>query len=92
MYKTYYILYNKSNFVLKILEIPVLSCRCAVRVFQLRIYVSQLQAVGGEDEDDEHAPFMRKPFCVYRGHTADLLDLSWSKARIYRDNDKRITY
>ncbi len=39
-----------------------------------------LQAVG-EDEDDEHAPFMRKPFCVYRGHTADLLDLSWSKVR-----------
>ena len=37
------------------------------------------QAVGGEDEYDEHAPFMRKPFCVYRGHTADLLDLSWSK-------------
>lgn len=39
------------------------------------------QAVGGDDEEDEHAPFMRRPFCVYRGHTADLLDLSWSKVR-----------
>lgn len=33
-----------------------------------------------QSEDDyKHAPFMKKPFCVYRGHTADLLDISWSK-------------
>ena len=57
---------------------------------EILIYVSQLQAVGGEDEDDEHAPFMRKPFCIYRGHTADLLDLSWSKACIYCDNNKKL--
>ena len=44
------------------------------------------QAVG-DDEEDEHAPFMRKPFCVYRGHTADLLDLSWSKVRSSRCSD-----
>ena len=31
------------------------------------------------DEEDEHSPFMKKPFCIYRGHSADLLDISWSK-------------
>jgi WD40 repeat protein len=30
-------------------------------------------------EEDEHMPFMKQPFCVYRGHSADLLDVSWSK-------------
>lgn len=25
------------------------------------------------------APFCPKPFCVYSGHTSDLLDVSWSK-------------
>jgi len=29
--------------------------------------------------DDEHTPFMKEPFCVYKGHSADLLDVSWSK-------------
>nr|XP_023700595.1 WD repeat-containing protein 44-like [Paramormyrops kingsleyae] len=28
---------------------------------------------------DRHAPFRPVPFCKYKGHTADLLDLSWSK-------------
>ncbi|XP_072482484.1 WD repeat-containing protein 44 isoform X1 [Notamacropus eugenii] len=32
-----------------------------------------------EDPDDKNAPFRQKPFCKYKGHTADLLDLSWSK-------------
>ncbi|ELU01236.1 hypothetical protein CAPTEDRAFT_177177 [Capitella teleta] len=32
-----------------------------------------------EEEELDHAPFMRKPFCIYKGHTADLLDISWSK-------------
>ncbi len=32
-----------------------------------------------EQEEDGHSPFMKKPFCIYKGHTADLLDLSWSK-------------
>ncbi|XP_074658435.1 WD repeat-containing protein 44-like isoform X2 [Tubulanus polymorphus] len=41
-------------------------------------------AVGGMfDEEEEfvykNAPFVNKPFCMYRGHTADLLDVSWSK-------------
>ncbi|MEE6496619.1 hypothetical protein FKM82_002436, partial [Ascaphus truei] len=31
------------------------------------------------DPDDENAPFRPVPFCKYKGHTADLLDLSWSK-------------
>uniref|UniRef100_A0A7N8WQ69 WD repeat-containing protein 44 n=1 Tax=Mastacembelus armatus TaxID=205130 RepID=A0A7N8WQ69_9TELE len=31
------------------------------------------------DTDDRNAPFRQVPFCKYKGHTADLLDLSWSK-------------
>ncbi|XP_068107034.1 WD repeat-containing protein 44 [Hyperolius riggenbachi] len=31
------------------------------------------------DQDDKNAPFRPVPFCKYKGHTADLLDLSWSK-------------
>uniref|UniRef100_H3CXG3 WD repeat-containing protein 44 n=1 Tax=Tetraodon nigroviridis TaxID=99883 RepID=H3CXG3_TETNG len=29
--------------------------------------------------EDRNAPFRQVPFCKYKGHTADLLDLSWSK-------------
>ncbi|XP_064615318.1 LOW QUALITY PROTEIN: WD repeat-containing protein 44-like [Liolophura sinensis] len=38
-------------------------------------------ALGGSFEEDKHVhvPFVRKPFCTYRGHSADLLDVSWSK-------------
>uniref|UniRef100_A0A8C4Q014 WD repeat-containing protein 44 n=1 Tax=Eptatretus burgeri TaxID=7764 RepID=A0A8C4Q014_EPTBU len=32
-----------------------------------------------EPEVDTAVPFRQKPFCKYSGHTADLLDLSWSK-------------
>uniref|UniRef100_A0A9L0TJJ5 WD repeat-containing protein 44 n=1 Tax=Equus caballus TaxID=9796 RepID=A0A9L0TJJ5_HORSE len=35
--------------------------------------------VTDEDPDDKNAPFRQRPFCKYKGHTADLLDLSWSK-------------
>ncbi|XP_033760406.1 WD repeat-containing protein 44-like isoform X2 [Pecten maximus] len=38
---------------------------------------SDLLASGSTEE--ELAPFMSKPFCTYRGHSADLLDVSWSK-------------
>ncbi|TNN41074.1 WD repeat-containing protein 44 [Liparis tanakae] len=31
------------------------------------------------DTEDRSAPFRPVPFCKYKGHTADLLDLSWSK-------------
>ncbi|XP_017287477.1 WD repeat-containing protein 44 isoform X2 [Kryptolebias marmoratus] len=31
------------------------------------------------DTEDRNAPFRQVPFCKYKGHTADLLDLSWSK-------------
>ncbi|XP_049599734.1 WD repeat-containing protein 44 isoform X2 [Syngnathus scovelli] len=31
------------------------------------------------DTEDRNAPFRQAPFCKYKGHTADLLDLSWSK-------------
>ncbi|KAL3846908.1 hypothetical protein ACJMK2_017856 [Sinanodonta woodiana] len=32
-----------------------------------------------EDEESRLGPFVAKPFSTYRGHSADLLDLSWSK-------------
>ncbi|KAF2355217.1 WD40 repeat, partial [Trinorchestia longiramus] len=32
-----------------------------------------------DPEDNGHAPFMPRPFCVYEGHSADLLDIAWSK-------------
>ncbi|KAG0728618.1 WD repeat-containing protein 44 [Chionoecetes opilio] len=47
--------------------------------------VSQHSGQSGEDPgsldplDDGSAPFMSKPFCVYTGHSADMLDISWSK-------------
>uniref|UniRef100_A0A3P9AA70 WD repeat-containing protein 44 n=1 Tax=Esox lucius TaxID=8010 RepID=A0A3P9AA70_ESOLU len=31
------------------------------------------------DSEDKNLPFRQVPFCKYKGHTADLLDLSWSK-------------
>ncbi|XP_026885856.2 WD repeat-containing protein 44 [Electrophorus electricus] len=31
------------------------------------------------DLEDRNVPFRQVPFCKYKGHTADLLDLSWSK-------------
>lgn len=33
------------------------------------------------ETEDRNAPFRQVPFCKYKGHTADLLDLSWSKVR-----------
>ncbi|XP_076454073.1 WD repeat-containing protein 44-like isoform X2 [Babylonia areolata] len=38
-----------------------------------------LKELNQEQEEDSMAPFMRKPFCTYKGHAADLLDISWSK-------------
>ncbi|KAL4225539.1 WD repeat-containing protein 44 [Mactra antiquata] len=32
-----------------------------------------------ETFEDKKGPFRTKPFCKYRGHSADLLDISWSK-------------
>lgn len=51
--------------------------------------VSQHSGQSGEDpgcldpQDDGIAPFMPKPFCVYTGHSADMLDISWSKVCMY---------
>uniref|UniRef100_A0A8C2HXT9 WD repeat-containing protein 44 n=1 Tax=Cyprinus carpio TaxID=7962 RepID=A0A8C2HXT9_CYPCA len=36
-------------------------------------------AVEDADTEDRNLPFRQVPFCKYKGHTADLLDLSWSK-------------
>uniref|UniRef100_A0A8C2E566 WD repeat-containing protein 44 n=1 Tax=Cyprinus carpio TaxID=7962 RepID=A0A8C2E566_CYPCA len=36
-------------------------------------------AVEDADTEDRNVPFRQVPFCKYKGHTADLLDLSWSK-------------
>lgn len=42
--------------------------------------VSQMSSVPEDpDTEDRNAPFRQVPFCKYKGHTADLLDLSWSK-------------
>ena len=30
-------------------------------------------------EEDPAKPFRERPLCVYSGHQADVLDLSWSK-------------
>ncbi|KAJ0004449.1 hypothetical protein NQD34_010663 [Periophthalmus magnuspinnatus] len=35
------------------------------------------------ETDDRSAPFRQVPFCKYKGHTADLLDLSWSKSDMF---------
>lgn len=35
--------------------------------------------VSGSVSGEENTPFMPKPFCIYTGHTSDLLDVSWSK-------------
>ncbi|XP_061092392.1 WD repeat-containing protein 44 [Conger conger] len=44
---------------------------------------SDTDGVSGATEDpdteDRNVPFRQVPFCKYKGHTADLLDLSWSK-------------
>ncbi|GMT32837.1 hypothetical protein PFISCL1PPCAC_24134 [Pristionchus fissidentatus] len=34
---------------------------------------------GGSSEDGETSLFATKPFAVFKGHTSDVLDLSWSK-------------
>uniref|UniRef100_T1JI81 WD repeat-containing protein 44 n=1 Tax=Strigamia maritima TaxID=126957 RepID=T1JI81_STRMM len=39
----------------------------------------QSQEEEKQQSDDAKAPFMPKPFFAYSGHTADLLDVSWSK-------------
>ena len=33
-------------------------------------------------DDDDKGTFLEEPLCTYTGHTADILDLSWSKVRI----------
>lgn len=35
--------------------------------------------ISGSSVNEENTPFMPKPFCMYSGHTSDLLDVSWSK-------------
>ena len=40
--------------------------------------INILQATA-ETIEDRKGPFKTKPFCKYRGHSADLLDVSWSK-------------
>ncbi|KAF0304526.1 WD repeat-containing protein 44 [Amphibalanus amphitrite] len=38
-----------------------------------------LASVDATCEEEAYAPFMSRPLCKYTGHTADLLDISWSK-------------
>uniref|UniRef100_A0A915KZZ7 WD repeat-containing protein 44 n=1 Tax=Romanomermis culicivorax TaxID=13658 RepID=A0A915KZZ7_ROMCU len=53
------------------------SCRSSLSgdMFSLDM-ASTTSSIG---QDDSSSPFVSKPFCVYRGHSADVLDLSWSK-------------
>ncbi|CAI9737026.1 repeat-containing 44 [Octopus vulgaris] len=37
------------------------------------------KGIGQTEDEYKNAPFVKKPFCTYRGHSADLLDISWSK-------------
>lgn len=37
------------------------------------------QKTDAEEPEDVKGPFLPKPFCTYEGHTADLLDVSWSR-------------
>ena len=39
------------------------------------------------NNDDQPGPFLSKPFISYFGHTADILDISWSKVRLSDLND-----
>jgi hypothetical protein len=39
----------------------------------------QTGSLNVDDDDNDHLPFVKQPFSVFRGHTADLLDVSWSK-------------
>ncbi|ESO05179.1 hypothetical protein HELRODRAFT_111180 [Helobdella robusta] len=36
-------------------------------------------AVDDNEADNTFVPFYKKPFCSYKGHSADVLDVSWSK-------------
>lgn len=53
-------------------------CSVVLLVYHMDEFVVFFQGLG-DDEDAEYLPFMKQPFCIYRGHTADLLDVSWSK-------------
>ena len=34
-------------------------------------------------DPDEPSVFAKTPFCQYKGHTSDLLDVSWSKVSLW---------
>lgn len=46
---------------------------------QENISASRTNAPVDECSADDKGPFLPKPFCRYKGHTAELLDVSWSK-------------
>ena len=35
-----------------------------------------------DDDSTALKPFLEQPLCAYTGHSADVLDLSWSKVNI----------
>ncbi len=41
--------------------------------------IADQEAFGSGLEDKGRHVFMERPFCTYRGHTSDLLDISWSR-------------
>ncbi|XP_019857784.1 PREDICTED: WD repeat-containing protein 44-like isoform X1 [Amphimedon queenslandica] len=40
---------------------------------------SMASSQSSEQDDDDKGTFLDQPLCTYTGHTADVLDLSWSK-------------
>jgi len=48
------------------------------------ISVASTGSSRSSEEDDSRQPFMEQPLCTYYGHTADVLDLSWSKVNHIR--------
>ena len=55
-------------------QVPKFFCNTCLKVSLLK-------------DDDDKGTFLEEPLCTYTGHTADILDLSWSKVRInIRDN------
>ena len=45
------------------------------------LFVDSLFCLQEDDSNVSRQPFMEQPLCSYYGHTADVLDLSWSKVQ-----------
>ena len=56
-------------------------------------FVDSLSRLQEDDSNVSRQPFMEQPLCSYYGHTADVLDLSWSKVRYnYQRSDMMLMH